>query len=173
LGLLAATGMRPSAARALQLHTLTPAGLIIRESQVKQSRLLPLHDTTWAARERYLDRRRQVAGWAPHLCVSHRGSPLSHTVVADTFHAVVTAAGLPREPGRACPTFMDLRHTVAVRGLTTCPERRDQVGRHMLALTTYRGHAKVASTYWSLDSIPELLTDIAQRCEAFLAGGGR
>jgi integrase/recombinase XerD len=172
-GLLAATGMRPSEARALQLHDLTQDGLIIRESKFKKSRLLPLHETTWAALERYLDRRRQVAGCALHLFVSHRGGPLSHTVVADTFHAVVTAAGLPREPGRACPTLMDLRHTFAVRGLAACPESRDQVGRHMLALTTYMGHAKVASTYWYLESTPELLTDIAQRCEAFIAGGGR
>jgi integrase len=165
--------MRPSEARTLQLHDLTPDRLIIRESKFKKSRLLPLHDTTWAALERYLDRRQQVAGHAPHLFVSHRGGQLSHTVVADTFHAVVTAAGLPREPGRACPTLMDLRHTFAVRGLATCPDSRDQVGRHMLALTTYMGHAKVASTYWYLESTPELLTDIAQRCEAFIAGGGR
>jgi integrase/recombinase XerD len=172
-GLLAATGMRPSEARALQWCDLTPDGLIIRESKFKKSRLLPLHTTTWAALERYLDRRRQVAGQAPYLFVSRRGGKLSHTGVADTFHAVVTAAGLPREPGRACPTLMDFRHTFAVRGLATCPDSRDQVGRHMLALTTYMGHAKVASTYWYLESTPELLTDIAQRCEAFLAGGGR
>jgi len=38
-GLLAATGMRPSEARALQRHDLTPDGLIIRASQFKQSRL--------------------------------------------------------------------------------------------------------------------------------------
>jgi integrase/recombinase XerD len=68
---------------------------------------------------------------------------------------------------------MDLRHTLAVRGLATCPDRRAQVGRHRLALTTYIGHAKVASTYGYLESPPELLTDIAQRCEALIAGGGR
>jgi integrase/recombinase XerD len=171
-GLLAVTGMRPSEARALQLHDLTPDGLIIRESKFKKSRLLPLHDTTWAALEYYLDRRRQVAGYAPHLFVSRRGRQLSHTVVADTFQAVVKAAGLPRERGMPYPTLMDLRHTFAVRGLATCPDNRDQVGRHMLALTTYMGHAKVASTYWYLESTPELMADIAQRCEAFVAGGG-
>jgi integrase len=172
-GLLAATGMRPSEARALQLPDLTLDGLLIRESKFKKSRLLPLHATTWAALERYLARRRQVAGHAPQLFVSRRGGKLSHTIVAETFQAVVTAAGLPREPGTPCPTLMDLRHTFAVRGLETCPESRDQVGRHMLALTTYMGHAKVASTYWYLESTPELMTDIAQRCEAFIAGGGR
>jgi integrase len=37
-GLLAATGRRPSEARARPLHALTPAGLIIRESKFKKSR---------------------------------------------------------------------------------------------------------------------------------------
>jgi integrase len=172
-GLLAATGMRPSEARALELRDLTPDGLLIRESKFKKSRLLPLHDTTWAALEQYLQQRRRVAGHTPHLFISRRGGKLSHTAVAETFHAVVQAAGIPRERGTPCPTLMDLRHTFAVRGLETCPSSRDQVGRHMLALTTYMGHAKVASTYWYLESTPELMTDIAQRCEAFVAGGGR
>jgi integrase/recombinase XerD len=172
-GLLAATGMRPSEARTLQLPDLTPDGLLIRESKFKKSRLLPLHDTTWAALEQYLQRRRRVAGHAPHLFISRRGGKLSHTAVAETFHNVVQAAGILREPGTSCPTLMDLRHTFAVRGLETCPHSREQVGRHMLALTTYMGHAKVASTYWYLESTPELMADIAQRCEAFVAGGGR
>lgn len=172
-GLLAATGMRPSEARALQLRDLTPDGLIIRESKFKKSRLLPLHATTWSALERYLDRRRQVAGHAPYLFISRRGGQLSHTIVADTFYEVVKAAGIPRESGTPRPRLMDLRHTFAVRGLETCPDSRDQVGRHMLALTTYMGHAKVESTYWYLESIPQLMADIARHCEAFISGGGR
>jgi len=165
--------MRPAEARALELRDLTPDGLLIRESKYKKSRLLPLHDTTWAALESYLERRRRVAGHAPHLFVSRRGSKLSHTIVAETFHVVVQAACIPREPGTSRPSLMDLRHTFAVRGLARCPDSRDQVGRHMLALTTYMGHAKVESTYWYLESTPELMIDIAQRCEAFVAGGGR
>jgi integrase/recombinase XerD len=65
---------------------------------------------------------------------------------------------------------MDLRHTFAVRGLRTCPENRDQVGRHMLALTTHMGHAKVESTYWYLETTPELIVDLTQCCEAFVYG---
>jgi integrase/recombinase XerD len=172
-GLLAATGMRPSDVRALALRDLTPDGLLIRESKCKKSRLLPLHDTTWVALAPHLQQRRRVAGHTPHLCISRRGGKLSHTAVADTFHAVVQAAGIPREPGTPCPTLMDLRHPCAVRRLATGPSSRAQGGRHMLARTTYRGHAKVASTSWYLESTPELMTDIAQRCEAFVAGGGR
>jgi hypothetical protein len=40
----------------------------------------------------------------------------------------------------------------------------------MLALTTYMGHAHVGSTYWYLDSTPQLMSDIANACEAFLKG---
>jgi integrase/recombinase XerD len=169
-GLLAATGMRASEARALELRDLTPDGLIIRESKFKKSRLLPLHHTTWAALEGYLDQRRRVAGHTAHLFVSRRGGPLSHTVVVETFHDVLRAAGIPSEPGAPRPRLLDLRHTFAVRGLETCPEDRDQVGRHVLALTTYMGHVKVESTYWYLESTPELMSDIARRCEAFVFG---
>jgi integrase/recombinase XerD len=172
-GLLAATGMRPSEARALHLRDVTPEGLIIRESKFKKSRLLPLHETSWHALNRYLDRRRRGAGHAPHLFVSCRGRQLSHTVVAETFHAVVEAAGIPRAPGKPRPRLMDLRHTFAVRELERCPKAREHIGRQMLALTTYLGHAKVASTYWYLDNTPELLADIAHCCEAFVAGGAR
>jgi integrase len=172
-GLLAATGMRPSEARALQLGDLTPDGLIIRETKFKKSRLLPLHDTTWVALKGYLDRRRRVAGHAPHLFVSRRGGPLSYSVMVDTFYDVMKAAGIPREAGKPRPRLMDLRHTFAVRGLETCPDHRAQVGHHMLALTTYLGHAKVESTYWYVESTPELLADIALHCEAFVYGGER
>jgi integrase/recombinase XerD len=170
-GLLAATGMRPAEARTLQLSDITPEGLTIRESKFQKSRLLPLHETTWVALRNYVERRRRVAGHNTHVFVSCRGRRLSHTVVAETFHAVVKAAGLPDAPGKPRPRLMDLRHTFAVRGLQMCPNAREHVGRQVLALTTYMGHAKVASTYWYLESTPELLADIAQRCEAFVTGG--
>jgi hypothetical protein len=37
----------------------------------------------------------------------------------------------------------------------------------MLALSTYLGHSKVAHTYWSLEAVPELMRDIADRAEEF------
>lgn len=86
--------------------------------------------------------------------------------MTQTFHQVLTAAGIPREMGRRRPRLIDLRHTFAVRTLEESPETRDRVGRHMLALTTYMGHTCVASTYWYLESTPLLMADIAATCEA-------
>jgi hypothetical protein len=34
-----------------------------------------------------------------------------------------------------------------VRALQACPDGRDAITRHMVALSTYLGHAKVADTY--------------------------
>jgi integrase/recombinase XerD len=170
-GLLAATGMRPSEARTLRLSDLTPGGLLIRETKFKKSRLLPLHDTTWAALESYMDQRRRVASPDPHLFISLRGGPLCPQIMRTTFYEVAKAAGIPAEGAKPRPRLMDLRHTFAVRKLETGPHNRDQVGRHMLALTTYMGHAKIDSTYWYLENTPELMIAIARRCEALIYGG--
>lgn len=172
-GLLAATGMRPSEARALHLTDVTPDGLLIRESKFRKSRMVPLHDTARVSLEHYLKRRCRLAGADPHLFISLRGGKLSRTAVAETFQQVLKASGIPALPGRPRPRLMDLRHTFAVRALETCPEGRDHVGRHILALTTYMGHAKVESTFWYLESTPELMADIAQCAEAFVYGGGQ
>ena len=79
-------------------------------------------------------------------------------------------AGLPPRIGRARPTPHSLRHTFAVRALETCPNGRDAVTKHMLALSTYLGHSKVAYTYWYLEAVPELMRDIADRAEEFAMG---
>ena len=62
------------------------------------------------------------------------------------------------------------RHTVAVRMLTNCPHARDQVTPHMLALSTYLGHASLRGTYWYLQATPQLMQDITNAGEAWMAG---
>ena len=109
--------MRVSEARALHLPDVTADGLLIRATKFQKSRLLPLHATTRAALEQYLARRRHVAGLATHLFVTRRGGPLSRTVITQTFHQVLTAAGIPQVPGARRPRLIDLRHTFAVRAL--------------------------------------------------------
>jgi integrase/recombinase XerD len=170
-GLLAVTGMRVAEALALQLTDVTVDGLLIRHTKFKKSRLLPLRATTRAALDQYVLQRCRVAGMNAYLFVSRRHGPLSRTVVTQTFHQVLTAAGILHTPGRRRPRLIDLRHTFAVRTLEEGPETRDRVGRHMLALTTYMGHTCVASTYWYLESTPHLMMDIARTCEAFVHGG--
>ena len=76
-------------------------------------------------------------------------------------------ARLPLRIGHGRPTPHSLRHTFAVRAFETGPNGRDAITKHMLALSTYLGHSKVAHKYWYLEAVPELMRDIADRAEEF------
>jgi hypothetical protein len=41
--------------------------------------------------------------------------------------------------------------------------RQSAIPRHMLALSTYMGHARLESTYWYLENTPQLMADIAEK----------
>ena len=139
--LLAATGLRASEAIHLRLDDITPDGLVIRCSKFRKSRLVPLHQTAQAGLERYLQRRLPYAPTEPHVFVSLRQKPLLLHDVEVAFRTAARAIGLPDWP-RARPTPHSLRHAFAVRALQACPDGRDAITRHMLALSTYLGHAK-------------------------------
>ena len=64
----------------------------------------------------------------------------------------------------------DLRHTFAVRSLERCAPERHAIARHLVALSTYLGHARVADTYWYLEATPVLLREVADAGETRLRG---
>lgn len=170
-GLMAVAGLRCKEVRELRISDFTGNGLLIRETKFRKNRFVPLHETAIAKIERYLDARRKVAGQTDHLFISLRRRKYSRSTVLTAFREVCERAGIGKTMAGKRPRLQDLRHTFAVRALERCPARRDQVNRHMLALTTYMGHACVESTYWYLERTPALLRDIAGACEAFVAGG--
>jgi len=168
--LLACTGMRVSEATQLRLDDISSDGLVIRRTKFRKSRLVPLHETAQAGFERYLQQRRPYAPLDDHVFVSLRRKPLSRSDVERAFRMAVKRIGLPPRRGRARPTPHSLRHAFAVRALETCPDGRDAVTKHMLALSTYLGHSKVADTYWYLEAVPELMREIAERAEQLAMG---
>jgi integrase len=168
--LLACTGLRVSEAIRLRLDDITPDGLVIRSTKFRKSRLVPLHETARAGLERYLQQRRPYAPFDDHVFVSVRRKPLLIEDVDAAFRTAAKRVGLPPRIGRGRPTPHSLRHTFAVRALETCPDGRDAITKHMLALSTYLGHSKVAHTYWYLEAVPDLMRDIADRAEQFAVG---
>lgn len=171
-GLLAATGLRVSEALALRLDDLTRDGLLIRETKFHKSRLVPMHPTTQAALERYLDQRCHLAGRSDHIFISLRGNGLAYPAVRKTFLQLARDVALPPRPANRKPRIHEFRHTFAVRVLETSPEESG-MGRHMRALSTYLGHASFAGTYWYLQATPRLLHGIADACETFIEEGVR
>jgi hypothetical protein len=82
--------------------------------------------------------------------------------VESAFHTAARKIGLPCKRGQPRATPHSLRHTFAVRALETCPDDRDHITQHLLSLSTYLGHARVADTYWYLEATPELMRHIAE-----------
>lgn len=169
--LLAVSGLRISEALNLRFEDITADGLLIRRTKFQKSRLVPLHPTAVAGLERYLQRRKRTAATDDHVFLSLRGRRLSRNAVFETFDQLRKTIGLDRGRGGRRPRIHDLRFRFAVRALETCPEGRDNVGRHMLALSTYMGHTHIRYTYWYLQATPQLMRDIAEACECFLKAG--
>ena len=169
IGLLAVTGLRISEALALRFSEITPQGLLIHRTKFQKTRLVPLHETTSAALDRYLIRRRERGG-SELVFIAADGRPLRYRDVYATFQKVAKAAKVSGSHDRH-PRWHELRHTFAVRALEASPKGRQQVGRHLLALATYMGHVNIDATYWYLEATPELLRGIARAAEKFIRGG--
>jgi integrase len=169
-GLLAATGMRISEALALRLGDITADGLLIRTTKFQKSRLLPLHSTTRSAIDRYLKIRTGVVVANDHLFLSVSFGRLPYDTAAGVFRRLARAIGIKGGPGQSGARIHDLRHTFAVRSLEGCPGDRQVIARHLVALSTYLGHARVIDTYWYLEATPILLKDVATAGEIWLRG---
>jgi integrase/recombinase XerD len=170
-GLLACTGMRLSEAINLRLQDITVDGLVIRNTKFRKSRLIPLHPTAQAALERYLPKRLAFAPLDDHLFVGLRKHKLLRHDAYVAFRKSIEKVGIQRHPGLPRPTIHALRHTFAVRALETCPDDRDRITRHMVALSTYLGHSDIKHTYWYLEATPELMRNIAESSQRYFMGG--
>lgn len=168
--LLSVTGLRISEALSLRINDITREGLVIEETKFKKSRFVPLHETTNAGLQHYLCLRKKSGGNDDHVFISFYGSQLAYSTVNQVFRQLIRKIGLDSihgRCGRSRPQIHDLRHTFAVRALECSPKERDKVGRHLLALSTYLGHAHVYDTYWYLKATPQLTGEIAEMSEIF------
>ena len=162
IGLLAATGLRISEALSLRVDDLTRDGLIIRETKCHKSRLVPLHQTVERELVAFLKRRGRAR--CDRVFVGVNGGPLSYDRFKVWYRRFLADIGLDYKQTPR-PRLHCLRHTFAVRALEGSDSTK--VAEHELALSTYLGHATVASTYWYLEATPLLLTSIAERCARF------
>lgn len=170
-GLIACTGLRKSEALDLRLTDLSSDGVLtIRCTKFRKSRLVPLHESVLLALQRYLTLRLNKAGQDDHVFLSASGGRIEASVVKNTFLRILKLAEIaPNQAKR--PRIHDLRHTFATRALERCPNERSVVTHHMVAVSTYLGHAGIAATQWYLQATPNLMTDIAAATESSMWGG--
>lgn len=171
IGLVAVTGLRCAEVCALRLADVAEDGLVVRKTKFAKSRLVPLSDCTRDALDRYLGRRRKLGANCDRVFVLSTGKPIGPATLTELFRKVAHAAGLRGRKGEPGVTLHDLRHRFAVRSLERAVAAdRDNVSRHILALSTCMGHASVSSTYWYLHATPVLLKQVAETAEALHAG---
>ncbi len=169
--LLVSTGLRISEALALQFEDITGDGLLIRETKFRKTRLVPLHPTAREGLDRYLTRRRQIVSEDRSVFISLWGTRLAYRTVYSVFLELMRSIGLRGEPGSPGPCLHDFRHTFAVRALEACPGGKENIARHLLALSTYLGHAHPSDTYYYLQATPKLMEETARASEALFRGG--
>jgi len=171
IALLSSTGIRISEALSLQMNDMTFDGLVIRKTKFNKSRLLPLHQTTRDGLCRYFEIRKRMGVLDNSMFVSLYGSAMKYSTVNPVFRSLTRVAGLRDELKCCTPRMHDFRHTFAVRSLEQCKSDPKAVKRHLIALSTYLGHAHVTDTYWYLQSTPSLMKQIASTGEKLYAGG--
>jgi integrase/recombinase XerD len=163
-GLIAVTGLRISEAVSLDPTDIDidHGVLRVRRGKLGKERLLPLDPSVVKRLESYGIERDRLLGRRPEaFFVTCEGRRLGDCGARYNFAHVCQQIGL-RQPqlylrhGRG-PRIHDLRHTFAVRTLLNWYRSGKDVGREMIKLTTWLGHATPTHTYWYLEAVPELL----------------
>ncbi|MFQ6186306.1 tyrosine-type recombinase/integrase [Sinorhizobium meliloti] len=176
-GLIAVTGLRINEALRLDQTDLDiETGVLrVRFGKLGKERLLPLDPTVAQKLKSYgRERDRLLGRRSEALFVACKGHRLGDCGARYNFALVCQQIGLrPRQDykrhGRG-PRIHDLRHTFAVRTMLNWYRSGHDVGREMIKLTTWLGHASPADTYWYLEAVPELLELAAARITSAAEG---
>lgn len=165
IGLLVATGLRPSEAMGLDRSDvdLVNGILSIRESKFGKSRFVPIEESTRAALVCYSRCRDQLFSLrvSEAFLVGERGRRLNASSARSMFVRLSRAVGLRARPedgrdGRG-PRLQDFRHSFATGKLVEWYRAGLDVSRELPKLATYLGHVDVGLTYWYIEAVPELL----------------
>jgi integrase len=172
IGLLAVSGLRPGEALGLDRGDvdLRDGALHVRAAKHNKQREVPLHDSTTTALQNYsrLRDQQQPKPDTAAFFVSAQGTRLPHVTFNRTFSKLILHAGLEGRGKRQRPRPHDIRHSFAVRTLLEWHRAGEDVDRRLPLLSTFLGHAGPASTYWYLETSPELLALVARRLDGVL-----
>jgi len=161
LGLLCVTGMRVSEVIELQESNIDlSAGIVtIEKSKFGKSRLIPLHETTICALQRYREFRDSVilGPRAGQFFLVDDGSKLKGSGLRWAFNRLLERIGLREVGASRGPRLHDFRHSFAIKTLLDWYRSGEEVERRLPTLSTYLGHSNVGCTYWYLTACPELM----------------
>ena len=171
-GLLACTGLRISEALALSSADVNLADgiLTVRAGKRGRTRLVPLHPSALTPLADYAverERRYGPPGDGAAFFRTDRSDRVSYNAANHTFTALRRQLGWTAAGRTRTPRVHDLRHRMVVRRFQAWHAQGVDVDRKIAVLATYLGHVEVRDVYWYLSAVPELMSIIADRFEAF------
>ena len=160
-GILAVTGMRISEVVSLRIQDvdMKEGVLSIHRTKFGKSRLVPIHSSTQQMLTTFALRRDQLLRGLTtrKFLVSDHGRTLKESTVRYTFNKLSRQIGLRAPSAHQGPRLHDFRHRFALTTLISWYRSGQDVEQRLPILSTYLGHANVASTYWYLALCPELM----------------
>jgi integrase len=171
-GLLACTGLRIAEALSLTCGDvdLTGGMLTVRAGKRGRTRLVPLHPSAVPPLRDYAaDRRRRFGPPADGEAFfrTDRSDRVSYSAANHTFTVLRRELGWTAAGRVRVPRVHDLRHRMVVRRIQAWHADGVDVDRKIAVLATYLGHVEVRDVYWYLSAVPELMSIIGDRFEAF------
>jgi integrase/recombinase XerD len=145
--------------------------ITIRNAKFHKTRIVPVGSQLGQIIADYAARR-EAAGHstdakAPFF-VLRRGASTSVQIVQCAFRRLCKQASVCRQDGaRYQPRLHDMRHSFAVRRLTSWYRDGADVQRLLPQLATYMGHVKLSATQVYLTMTPELLREASERFERY------
>lgn len=170
--LIACTGLRISEALALACGEgdLTGGMLSVRAGKRGRTRLVPLHPSALAPLRDYAAEREQrfgPPGEGEAFFRTDRSDRVSYHAANSTFTVLRRQLGWTAAGRTRAPRVHDLRHRMVVRRIQTWHAQGIDVDHKIAVLATYLGHVEVREVYWYLSAVPELMSIVADRFEAF------
>ena len=160
-------GLRLSEALALRREDvdLRAGTLLIRETKFYKSRLVPMGPNLTRALAASIDATPAKPADSRAFFVNRRGGAIPHQTIRCNFASL---RGSVEVSGR----LHDFRHTFAVHRLLAWYREGADVQRLVPHLSTYLGHARMASTQRYLTMTPELLEQASHRFETYARSEG-
>jgi site-specific recombinase XerD len=151
--------------------------LSIRHTKFAKDRLVPFGPRLARVLAEFLDIREHRAGRLQPddpVFSFNVGRPLHPCTVTQVFHHLVSGNPSFEPPrGVAAPRLHCLRHSFAVGTLLRWYREGIDVGRRLIHLSTFLGHADPESTAWYLTITEELLDEANERFERFTSSAIR